>query len=1257
MGSPTPLDAEEPFHLAHHGDCDDGRQDDEGCEDDVEAEVRVAPLPLALDAARAASPSRAGTRARRRGGRPVPSAAHAGSSGLAAPCAECNAGSGSRAPESRSPRGSSHTLTGVREVAGDQNGTSASGLAAGRSSNGAAAATGPVQALAEAGRAVVDAPTLAAALDAVVTGAARATGAELVLARALDADGCTASVRAVHARSAALAAELEGSPLPAAELAPTECRELDELPEAVRAVAARAGLRSALQLPVLLRDRVVGTLELFRAAAPFTAEERVLARLAAAQVGAALRIGPVRANGHGAGGPGLSLSLAGDALAAGFDEGRTAEEIVRLAAEATGARRAVLWSAGESGSLDPSVTYGAPLDPARLEQARELAESALAARRPVALDALETGETVATIPLGPAVGSALQLSFTEDAGPADLTSLATFGVRAAHALRSGTRAHATALELERTRSLMTIVAEANAQLSLAHTLATFVDRVAELLAVERIAVYLRDDDRLLPAAGRALGGPHGAVAERLLALALGRFRSRGVISVADCVRDRRFAGLERELAETGIDAAVAVPLVVPGEVIGLLAAFPGRGVQLDPNDLELLTALAAQLAVAVQNARLHEQATELGVELEQALAAERKAAARVRSLYEISRSFAQSLSLETTLDAVASSIAELLGVDAAVIRMPDERGELLVPRAIHVADDALRESVQTILSRPQRADKLPGRRNFRSGRPLLLDADTARMLGPPHSLLAPFLEKGSTAVVLPIATPTELLGTLKLLSLDPARPITAETIELGLSVAAQAALAIENARLYQQQKALLRRDAALAAAARGAGGAGARGRRRLRVLGARGGRRRRVRLRRGRRRATRSRARRRHRSRDRRGGRHGDGEVRLPLAGAGARRAGRLPRRCQRRRLRRDRAGQVHHDALPRRRPGARRGRVRLRWASEPSARTHGGRGARHRGARPRARHRARSAVRRGARDTAAGSGDRPLHGRGPRGAPGRRAVRAERLDELLAARRELPPRELAQAVLDACRSFAGGELSDDCAVVVVKRAASGRRHEAGAAVDAAPSSRALSLLVFGAGTGSLAVEICASRLLAPYYGSSTIVWANLIGLVLLALSLGYWLGGKLADRHPEPRLLGGIVVAAAVLVALIPFVTTPILDVAAEGLDEISAGAVIGSFFATLFLFAPPVLLLGMVAPFAIRLAIPDVASAGAIAGRLYALSTAGSLLGTFVSALVLIPAIGTQRTLLVCAAVLALSGAALLGRAGCWWARRSRR
>lgn len=146
-------------------------------------------------------------------------------------------------------------------------------------------------------------------------------------------------------------------------------------------------------------------------------------------------------------------------------------------------------------------------------------------------------------------------------------------------------------------------------------------------------------------------------------------------------------------------------------------------------------------------------------------------------------------------------------------------------------------------------------------------------------------------------------------------------------------------------------------------------------------------------------------------------------------------------------------------------------------------------------------------------------------------------------------------------------------------------------------------------------------------------------------MSLGYWLGGRIADRRPESRLLGYIVLAASVFVAVIPFVSRPFLDVTVEGLDETSAGAVIGSFLGVLLLCAPPVVLLGMVSPFAIRLAVASIATAGAVAGRLYALSTAGSLLGTFLPALVLIPWIGTQRTFLVVAALLAASSCFLLG------------
>src|SRR5919109_543306 len=111
--------------------------------------------------------------------------------------------------------------------------------------------------------------------------------------------------------------------------------------------------------------------------------------------------------------------------------------------------------------------------------------------------------------------------------------------------------------------------------------------------------------------------------------------------------------------------------------------------------------------------------------------------------------------------------------------------------------------------------------------------------------------------------------------------------------------------------------------------------------------------------------------------------------------------------------------------------------------------------------------------------------------------------------------------------------------------------------------ARRLELVVFLAGGGILATEIASSRLLAPYFGSSTVVWANIIGLTLAYLALGYWLGGRLADRRPEPQLLGAILLLAAAALAVTPFAARPILDVAVRGLDALSLGAVVGSFFA----------------------------------------------------------------------------------------------
>ncbi len=176
-----------------------------------------------------------------------------------------------------------------------------------------------------------------------------------------------------------------------------------------------------------------------------------------------------------------------------------------------------------------------------------------------------------------------------------------------------------------------------------------------------------------------------------------------------------------------------------------------------------------------------------------------------------------------------------------------------------------------------------------------------------------------------------------------------------------------------------------------------------------------------------------------------------------------------------------------------------------------------------------------------------------------------------------------------------------------------------------------LPVVVFVVGTGSLGAEIAAARMLAPYFGASTLIWANTIGIVLLALSAGYWYGGKRADRDPSHRGLFKIVLLAGLMTAAIPFVADPFLSIAVDALDSISAGAFVGSLLGVLVLVATPVFVMGMVAPYALRLAVHGIEDTGRTAGRLYALSTIGSLSGNFASALLLIPLLGTRRTFLV--------------------------
>ena len=173
-----------------------------------------------------------------------------------------------------------------------------------------------------------------------------------------------------------------------------------------------------------------------------------------------------------------------------------------------------------------------------------------------------------------------------------------------------------------------------------------------------------------------------------------------------------------------------------------------------------------------------------------------------------------------------------------------------------------------------------------------------------------------------------------------------------------------------------------------------------------------------------------------------------------------------------------------------------------------------------------------------------------------------------------------------------------------------------------------LYVTAFAGGLVSLAVEIAASSLLRAHFGTANLVWATIIGLMLLYLAAGYFLGGRWADHSPHPATLYQIVAWAAFLIGIVPFAATPVLSLASPGFADFDVAIIGGSFVTVLILFSIPVTLLGCTSPFIIRLAMEDVESAGQTAGRVYAISTAGSFLGTFLPDLLLVPTIGTRNT-----------------------------
>ena len=178
---------------------------------------------------------------------------------------------------------------------------------------------------------------------------------------------------------------------------------------------------------------------------------------------------------------------------------------------------------------------------------------------------------------------------------------------------------------------------------------------------------------------------------------------------------------------------------------------------------------------------------------------------------------------------------------------------------------------------------------------------------------------------------------------------------------------------------------------------------------------------------------------------------------------------------------------------------------------------------------------------------------------------------------------------------------------------------------------RYLLFTVFVSGMTTLAAELAAGRLIGNVFGTSNLVWASIIGLILIYLTLGYFLGGKWADKNPTPGAMYRILAWGAFTIGLVPYIAGPVLRSAATAFEALSVGIMAGSFIAVLILFSVPITLLGAISPFAIRLSVDDTSKAGQVSGQIYAISTLGSFIGTFLPTLVTIPTIGTKLTFFV--------------------------
>lgn len=182
-----------------------------------------------------------------------------------------------------------------------------------------------------------------------------------------------------------------------------------------------------------------------------------------------------------------------------------------------------------------------------------------------------------------------------------------------------------------------------------------------------------------------------------------------------------------------------------------------------------------------------------------------------------------------------------------------------------------------------------------------------------------------------------------------------------------------------------------------------------------------------------------------------------------------------------------------------------------------------------------------------------------------------------------------------------------------------------------------LEIVVFICGAIVMILEIAGSRIMAPYLGTSLFVWTSLIGIILGSLSLGYWLGGKIADEKASFKTFSVIIFLSAIFIALITLTKEWILEFVEANFENIRLGSVI----AATTIFAPSSIFLGMISPYAVKLKLENLQKSGRTVGNLYALSTIGSIVGTFLAGFFLLSYFGNTKLLIILSAILVITSA----------------